>query len=407
MRKFLLFLLALMPAISFAQGFQVNLEGEKQIGMGHTGTGLAQDGAAVFFNPGAVAMLPQNYIQAGISPLFFKSGFQPSGSNTTYYTKDKVATPFTFYAAVGPKSSWWKLGLGIYTPFGGLTDWGTQWAGRYAVESLNLKAIYFQPTLSIRLAPYLSIGGGFVYNHGSVDLTRAIPLYDANGNPGQAELNGSGKGYGWNAGIFFKTESGVTVGITHRSKINTTINNGDAIFAVPASLQSNFPQPNTFTASIPLPSTTSLGVGLYPCKQWTLAFDINFVKWSDYQVLAFDYAKNTPILQDTKSPRNYEDALSLRAGAQYKPTDNWAIRFGGGYGRTPVQDGFVTPEVPDANRAYATGGLGYTFAHKLDLDLSFEFEHLMPRTQTNNETQLSGTFRTNVYIPGISLAYHW
>jgi len=352
-------------------------------------------------------MLPQNYIQAGISPLFFKSGFQPSGSNATYYTKDKVATPITFYAAVGPKSSWWKLGLGIYTPFGGLTDWGTQWAGRYAVESLNLKAIYFQPTLSIRLAPYLSIGGGFVYNHGSVDLTRAIPLYDANGNPGQAELKGSGKGYGWNAGIFFKTESGVTVGITHRSKINTTINNGDAIFTVPASLQSNFPQPNTFTASIPLPSTTSLGVGLYPCKQWTLAFDINFVEWSDYQVLAFDYAKNTPVLQDTKSPRNYEDALTLRAGAQYKPTDNWAIRFGGGYGRTPVQDGFVTPEVPDANRAYATGGLGYTFAHKLDLDLSFEFEHLMPRTQTNNETQLSGTFRTNVYIPGVSLAYHW
>jgi len=49
MRKILLLALVLAPVLSFAQGFQVNLEGEKQIGMGHTGTGLAQDGAAVFF----------------------------------------------------------------------------------------------------------------------------------------------------------------------------------------------------------------------------------------------------------------------------------------------------------------------------------------------------------------------
>src|SRR6201986_4546689 len=81
MKKLLLLVLALMPAISFAQGFQVNLEGQKQIGMGHTGTGLAQDGASVFFNPGAVVMLPQNYFQAGISPLMFRSDFKPQGTN--------------------------------------------------------------------------------------------------------------------------------------------------------------------------------------------------------------------------------------------------------------------------------------------------------------------------------------
>ena len=51
MRKILLLALLLAPVLSFAQGFQVNLEGEKQIGMGHTGTGLAQDGAAVFLTP--------------------------------------------------------------------------------------------------------------------------------------------------------------------------------------------------------------------------------------------------------------------------------------------------------------------------------------------------------------------
>ena len=396
-----------LPLCVFSQGFQVNLEGEKQIGMGHTGTGTLMDGASVFFNPGAVAMLPQNYVQAGFSPLVFDSDFKPSGTNDQYHTLNKIAHPFTFYAVWGPKSSFWKLGLGVYTPFGGLTNWGNNWQGKYVLESLDLEAIYFQPTLSIKLADFLSIGGGFVYNRGSVDLTQALPISNASGQDGQAELKGSGKGYGWNAGVYFKTESGVTIGITHRSGVSTTINNGNAIFSVAPSLQSSFPQPNSFSSTIPLPATNSIGFGFYPTPKWTLAFDANLVSWHVYKALAFDYKNNTPTLQDSYFPRNYNDAISLRAGAQYKSSDKLALRFGGGYATTAVADGYVTPEAPDANRVYVTGGIGYAIAHHFDIDASFEFEHLMARTQTNIQSQLSGTFETNVYIPGIALSYHW
>jgi long-chain fatty acid transport protein len=407
MRKLLLLALALAPALSFAQGFQVNLEGQKQIGMGHTGTGILQDGASVFFNPGAVAMLPQNYIEGGINPLLYKSDFNPSGTFVQDNNANKIALPFNFYGVWGPKSACWKLGLGVYTPFGGLTDWGNTWQGRYVLESLDLKAIYFQPTLSIKLADFLGVGGGFVYNRGSVDLTQAIPLANGSGQPGHAELKGTGKGYGWNAGIYIKTESGVTVGITHRSQVTTTISNGNAIFNVPASLQSSFPQPNTFNSTIPLPAINSIGFGFYPCSKWILALDVNLVSWDVYKTLSFDYASNTPALHDTHSPRNYQDAVSLRGGAQCKATNNLALRFGGGYASTAVMDGYVTPEAPDANRVFVTGGLGYTLAKHLDVDVSFEYEHLLKRTQTNIESQLAGTFETNVYIPGISLAYHW
>ncbi|HEX3386232.1 MAG TPA: outer membrane protein transport protein [Mucilaginibacter sp.] len=407
MRKILLLALAIAPVLSYAQGFQVNLEGQKQIGMGHTGVGQAQDGAAVFFNPGAVAMLPQNYLQAGISPLFYKSDFNPSGTNVQDYNANKVATPFEGYAVWGPKDARWKVSLGVYTPFGGLTDWGNSWAGKYSLESLDLKAIYVQPTLSVRITNFLSIGAGFVYNHGSVDLTQALPLSNGAGQDGQAELKGSGHGLGWNAGIYLKSSDKLTIGFVHRSQVTTTINNGDAIFTVPASLQSSFPQPNTFNATIPLPATNAIGFGFYPNKQWTVAFDANLIGWNVYKQLAFDYKTNTPELQDTNEPRNYKNAVALRAGAQYKCKDNWALRFGGGYATTAVNDGYVTPEAPDANRVYFTLGAGYAICKHLDADLSFEYEHLMARTQTNTYSNLSGTFETNVYIPGISLAYHW
>ncbi|HEY8659447.1 MAG TPA: outer membrane protein transport protein, partial [Hanamia sp.] len=163
MRRILFIGMMLFPFLGMAQGFQVNLHGQKQIGMGHTGTGLLQDGASVLFNPGAVAMLPENYVQAGISPLFFNSAFLAAGANQQETNKNQVATPFNVYAVWGPKNASWKVGLGVYTPFGGLTDWGTSWTGKYSLESLNLKAIYFQPTISYKLSNMVSIGAGFVY----------------------------------------------------------------------------------------------------------------------------------------------------------------------------------------------------------------------------------------------------
>ena len=157
-----------------------------------------------------------------------------------------------------------------------------------------------------------------------------------------------------------------------------------------------------------MPATTSIGFGFYPTKQWTLAFDANMIGWDVYKVLAFNYGSTSAAgLQNTVEQRDYQDAFSFRGGAQYKTNKNLAIRFGGGYATTAVEDGFVSPEAPDANRAFVTGGLGYTFANHLDLDVSFEYEHVMARDQTNIQTQLAGTFETNVYIPGVSLAYHW
>lgn len=408
MRKVLLSLFfAFVPFVIFAQGFQVNLEGQKQIGMGHTGTGLLLDGSSVFFNPGAVANLSENYLQAGVSPLLFKSGFVQAGSNVQYNTADKVAPPFNAYAVWGPKAARWKLGLGVYTPFGGLTDWGNNWPGKYTLTSLNLKTIFIQPTVSIKLADFISVGAGFVYNHGSVNLKRSIPLADANNPQGEAELKGSGSGIGFNAGVFIDTKTGLTIGITHRSKVNTKLNDGDAFFKVPASLQANFPSPNTFKAELPLAATTSVGLGYSFAKKWLVAVDANYVHFDVYKALAFDYASNTNVLQDTYSPRNYKNAVSLRAGVQYKASNQLMLRAGGGYASTPVRDGYVTPEVPDANREFYTAGLSYLVNKHFDVDLSFEYEHLNNRTQTNIESQLSGTFKSNVYIPGVALVYHW
>jgi long-chain fatty acid transport protein len=403
-KKVLLVALLAFPSLVIAQGFQVNLQGQKQIGMAGGGTGIAMDQAAVFFNPGAVTMLKNNGFSAGVSPVFFKSAFQQSGSNITENNKNEVATPIQVYGVWGPKSEKYKIGLGVYTPFGGLNNWGDNWSGQYTITLLDLKAIFVQPTLSVKLTENIGIGAGFVYNHGIVDLQRRVPVVNENGVAGKATLKGSGEGFGWNAGIYIKTESGVSIGVTHRSKVVTKLNGGDAIFDVPASLKPTFP--TKFDAQLPLPATTSIGFGFYPSPKTTIALDANWVHWHVYKSLDFDYDNNTRIA-DTKSPRNYSDGATIRLGIQQQSTEKLALRAGIGYAFTPVKEGYVTPEVPDANRLILSAGLGYNVSQRFGIDLSFLYEGLVKRTETNIETGLSGTFKSQVYIPGISLSYKW
>ncbi|WP_231462614.1 OmpP1/FadL family transporter [Pedobacter sp. Leaf132] len=407
MKKFLLSVLLSVPFWVLGQGFQVNLQGQKQIGMAGAGSALALDEASIFFNPGAVSFLEKNSISAGVNPLLFKSVFQQNGSNISENVKNKIAPPFEAYALWGTKSNKWKLGLGVYTPFGGLVDWGNDWSGKYALTSLNLKAIYIQPTLSVKITDRIGIGAGFVYNHGEVNLQRALPVNFPDGRSGHATLEGTGKGFGWNAGIYINTLSNITFAVVHRSEVITKLNDGDAIFDVPASLKPSFPDGNKFTAELPLPSTTTLGIGIPLSKSTTLAFDASWVQWRVYKELAFDYAVNTSALADTKSARNYRDGSSFKLGVNHKASKKLALRAGVGYALTPVQDGFVTPEAPDANRYILSAGAGYSFTSRFEVNASFFFEDVQSRKQKNIETGLDGTFKTLVYAPGISLTYKW
>jgi long-chain fatty acid transport protein len=402
-KKLLIFLLGL-PFLSYSQSFQVNLQGQKQIALGGAGTGAALDEASVFFNPGAVSFLKENGIQVGISPLFLKTSFREAGSNITEHNKNKIATPVMGYAVFGSPAGRLRFGLGIYTPFGGAMHWDENWTGKYTVTSLDLRAIFVQPTVSYKITDQIGIGAGLVYSNGHVDLRRAVPLTLNNRQSGTAKLEGTTHDFGWNAGIYVETISGVSIGVTHRSSVNARVKNGDATFNIPDALISSFP--TKFNATLPLPATSTIGFGFYPSDKTTILFDVNWVHWHKYKDLSFDYDNNSR-LPDTESPRNYHDAAALRLGFQHQTTSKLVLRAGVGYAFTPVGVGYVTPEVPDADRILLSAGLGYRASERFNIDFSFLYENVKTRTENNIETNLNGSFKTLVYIPGIALTYKW
>ncbi len=403
----IVFILSLfISSLSFAGGFQVNLQGQKQTGMGHTGTGLCLDNASLLFNPGAVSFLDSlRGISIGGSFIFPRTTYLNSELGYIAHPEKHTGTPITIYAVYKfHKKDKWNVGLAIYNPFGSKVQWQDDWLGQFLIREIDLKTFFIQPTASVKLTDKIGIGAGFIYATGDFSLRKGIPIQDSTGKYGEGNLQGKASGYGFNAGVYFKLSNKFTLGIDYRSQVNVKVNGGSADFEVPASVSNFFPS-TSFSTQLHLPSTISLGIGYAATTKLKLAVDVNYVGWKSYDSLVIDFADNTDKLEDIHSARMYENVFIFRVGAQYQVTGKWVLRLGAYYDQTPVKDGYLTPETPDANKLGITVGASYRLTKRFHLDASMLYIEGMKRTDTNLETQFGGTYKTKAVVPGISIEY--
>jgi long-chain fatty acid transport protein len=389
---------------SFAGGFQVNLQGQRQTGMGHTGTGYVTDAATIFFNPAGMGWLDTLVgLSGGISFIIPRTQYLEAYPGT--YTAEMVhntGTPFEFYYSASLKKNL-RVGLGIYTPFGSRAQWEDDWKGQFIIREINLKTIFIQPTLSWRINDHIGIGAGFVIATGDFSLRKGIPVQNFTAEYGEGNLEGAALGNGVNAGIYYASGK-LSAGLTYRSSVTAEVAEGDATFSVPSYLGQYFPA-TTFSASINLPAVVSLGVGYKLSPKIALSADINLVGWSSYDSLRIDFETNTEKLEDISSARNYEDVFIYRLGAEYFLDSTFTLRAGIYYDTSPVPDGYLTPETPDSDRIGITAGASFNLSKNLRADLSLLYNETQKRTDTNLETGFSGTYQTKTIIPGIGFSY--
>lgn len=389
---------------SLAGGFQVNLQGQRQIGMGHTGTGYATDAATIFFNPGGMGWLDTLVsLSAGVSFIIPRTQYLEAYPGT--YAAEMIyntGTPFEFYYSASLKKNL-RVGMGIYTPFGSRAQWADDWKGQFIIREINLKTIFIQPTLSWRISDHIGIGAGFIIVTGDFTLRKGIPVQNLTSEYGEGNLEGSALGNGVNAGIYFSSGK-LSAGLSYRSSVTAEVNEGEATFSVPSYLEQFFPS-TKFSASINLPSVFSLGLGYKLGDKISLAVDVNLVGWSSYDSLRIDFETNTEKLEDISSARNYRDVFIYRLGAEYFTKKEITLRAGVYYDTSPVPDGYLTPETPDSDRIGITAGCSLNLKNNLRIDLSLLYNETQKRTDTNLETGFSGTYQTKTIIPGIGFSY--
>ena len=160
-----------------AQGFGVFEHGT--CAMARAGAGSAapcQDGSAIFFNPAGLADM------RGRTMTFGATGISPLGSfiddllgEETDMDNDTIIPVPHLYAVYGITDRL-TAGIGAFAPYGLATKWPDTFAGRFNGFDNELRSIYIQPTLAYQLHDRISIGAGFDFVIGSVEINQRLDL---------------------------------------------------------------------------------------------------------------------------------------------------------------------------------------------------------------------------------------
>lgn len=416
MRKILsLALFAIGTSAVFAGGYRVSMQGNRQLAMGHTGVAVVNNSAEVlFFNPAGMSFLENKfYASAGANMLSATTKFQDVTYNIQAETKN-IGTPFYAYAAY-KVNNWLSAGMAIYSPYGSAVEWDRDWEGSHLVNNIDLKAIYFQPSIALKVADEFSFGGGPIFVMGGVKFDRNISrnITNADGERAHVQLDASGvTAWGWTAGFMFNLTEKIRLGMNYRSEITMEARGGDAKFRnLPDfMIASGYTPDAKFDADLPLPAELTAGISYEMNDKWLFAFDINLAKWSTYKALDVQFDNAAGL---SHNPRNYKDAVTYRLGAQYKASEKFSFRAGWYFDESPVQDGYFAPETPRNDSNGYTAGLTYQITPKLGVDVSFLYLHFEEVDNSYNHysedgntgIKFGGTYKNTVFSPGVGLSY--
>src|SRR5690606_34194099 len=164
---------------ALAAGFALNEQSISGMGTSFAGrSSSADDATTLFGTPAGMSRLKREEVSFGVAAIHAKtdikntSGFPGNGSNDG----DMVpftAVPMGYY--VKPLDDKWAIGVGVYVPFGLITDYEGGFEGRYHGDYSEVRVITVQPTVSYRFNEKLSIGFGPTINRIDGQLESAVP----------------------------------------------------------------------------------------------------------------------------------------------------------------------------------------------------------------------------------------
>ncbi len=409
MKKIVVTAAILAGVVAQAGGFRVSLQGVKQLAMAHT-SAHAEDASITFFNPAGMSFIPNRLsVAAGGFAIGTEITYQNQNTLESYSTDNPMGTPI--YAAVAYKVvDEVSVGFNFSTPYGSTIKWADDWAGREIVQNIELKAFFFQPMVSFKLADWASVGGSFIYAKGSVDWTKTVT--QLGGTLNIQDKKASGTGFG--VGFYLRPTDKLDLSLAYRSPVDMNADAGVATFNVSPSLYPaigvNAAGQDNFKAMLPLVDEYTLGLTYRITPKWQVSGDFNYSGWDQYNQLTLDFENaavgnqpNDPTV--LVSPKNFKSTQTWRIGTQYMFNENFAARLGYYYDQSPYADEDFIPETPSFNANVITGGIGYKW-RGLGIDVSGAYNFQTPRDVKNSYYDFYGQAKAKAYYFGLGLSYN-
>lgn len=319
-----------------------------------------------------------------------------------------------------------KFGLGVYAPFGLVTEYDDDWVGRYHAIRSDLKTVNINPTLGYEVNDKLSLGFGVSAMYADVELTNAVDgtlfafgrglcpdlptcigsfgLPGQGASDGKVKLEGDDWGFGFNFGALYQLSDATRVGFAYRSQVDLTLE-GTATTTVLGIRGSDL-----IEADLTLPDTASLGIHHRLNDHWAVMADVAWTQWSEFDELKATSRTNGSTL--LAQPEDWDDSWRYSVGLEYHRDKAWTYRAGVAFDEEPIPSAERrTPRIPGEDRTWLSFGFSYTPSENMTLDVAYA--HLFVEDAKINNTDenfgftLTGEYENTVDILSAQLSYRF
>ena len=421
-----LLVLLFTASASFAAGFRLPEAGVKAMGMGFAFTAQADDPSAIYFNPAGLTQLKGQNVMIGVTYVRENgnefTGTTPVDNQTAIKGETQKSLDFYIPNAYYTRTTadgYIAYGVGIFAPFGLGQEYNDKNTSifRNQITKIDLQTIVVNPTIAFKINEALSVGFGVDWMYGKAKLEKT-PWVPGVGNLYNVELEGDGDVWGYNFGMLLKPTENFRIGVNYRSKFNlkvkdADVNIGNTSPAYASGLLGPTPTSTKGSATVAMPATFALGAA-YTIGKLTVEADADWTFWHSFSSLPITINNQVPTLRSTDTPKNWEDVVALRIGAEYRITDPLALRAGFYYDPTPVPAATMGPELPDATRLTYTVGAGYKIG-AWTIDVAGMYIDKQDRTVNNQVnstpavqgTGFNGTWTGDAWLAGLDVGYRF
>ena len=158
-----------------AGGFRLLNQDAEAFARGNAFTATADNPSAIYYNPAGITQLEGRQVSFG--------GFALSaGFDYTSLLGETASADSTFqfapqiYYTNSPDDSRFSYGIGLFTPFGLVVDYGRDTNFSTVAIDGELLVATVNPTLAYQVNPQLSVGMGLGLNYSEISISRAIGI---------------------------------------------------------------------------------------------------------------------------------------------------------------------------------------------------------------------------------------
>lgn len=426
-----------------ASGFQLREQNPAAQGNSFAGATAGFGGlGSSYFNPAVLATVDGREFLVGLSGVMPRAELEGavgtrnallpaplrtiSGPSTHADAAHDAVLPNLYAAwAVGQDL---RLGVAVSAPYGLVTEYQSDFVGRYHALKSDLKTVDVAFSAAYRVSGQWAVGATLLYRKAEAEISSAAdfglgvsPQY-AGAFDGTATLKGSKGAVGYKVGVLYTPSSDLRIGFGYQGAMTMELV-GDATYSfhpatpapVLAGLAAKGFRPGEGKADLKLPSTTSVGFDWKLDDTYSLQGEAALTGWSTFQELRVRFSTGLP---DSVTEEHWKDAWFVSLGLNYKASEAWTLRTGVAFDQSAVEDSYRTPRIPDADRTWVSVGASWAATRALTLD--FGVSHIMVKKATLNLSagtspanpdftrgNLTGTYKSGIEVVAVGARYRF